>query len=1095
MKCSRNAIQPCAIDSRIAEEQARQKALAGSPVSRSASSSSKSGSIKKEIASKSKRDRRQEDSVNSRGPDPSEFDHAFIIEDEDDEANKETVPGDTPHQRNNSSEFKSPETETLDKESSKLVASPNPEITPTVRMKLRKLERLETRYQELLRSYRVAHARAISIESFEKQLRENTPLSTISDPDALGEYLNQLNLKGEILMEELKRVTTDRDEFKNKVATLEHEVLTSKKELVAENQNSAQEESEMNEIPRTGVVTLIESDKPSVSTDVTVFSPSGQVKFDKDQSSYELSLTSSDNLQKKLEEKSAEVEILKSRVEELEKYLPTAQDPNQNLASSSNNEIQESNVDKDAIFNDQSSKDKIDVQEIEIQELKNKIESTESRFNDLIFNLESQKKDAEERLFNIQAEFAKQEESSSTALISMSNTSSSSSSNSEELINQKKKFEQLEEEYKARIEALSTELQQKSSLLQSKNSGEEVTVDSNLNTVVPSVAGPSKTSKKRNKKKKNLSNLPPALSEIDCRSESIPNTPKTSNTENDLIKLQSELQERDLLITQLQSKRKTEEDLREELENTQESLLSIGQEHVMAKESIKSLNEEKKKLQEEVSSLEKDLNLSRIEIENSKSTSTKIKELSLEYEDIKIKSATLQTDLIVTQQLAASRYKDLTDLRETHQKAQQEVAKLRTENKALKSAKEELVTSNLDLRRLQIREKDLKSEVTSFKKQVNDFQSEIRTLNEKIGQENATRLRAEDHQRVAQRDMRKSEAEKVKISAALEKSSSELVKSREETISLQSQVKDLEEQVLKLSSESKKFREEAEIQSSLLSNLENSVESMKGQASEMAMQLREAQTQSESLSEELAEAHRLLSERTREGETMRRLLADVDERADARVREMQEQMEMAKKERDQLEDESSNIGRRRAREIEELKVRHRDLDRDLKSITSEKERLQNAENTWKHKYEELEQISQNSKKEAEGIRIALNQLQDALNRSEKAVREAEKQRQETTRLLDDVNQRFEKAKKENQTLQSKLARFDENRRDSTDNRTYGATKNDAILDFVYLKTIILQFLEQRDRKVQESLVKTVLGQLLKIDKSEQDRWIAAIIAK
>ncbi|CAD6501608.1 BgTH12-01858 [Blumeria graminis f. sp. triticale] len=1084
-----------AIDSRIAEEQARQKALAGSPISRSASSSSKSGSIKKEIASKSKRDRRHEDSVNSRGPDPSEFDHAFIIEDEDDEANKETVPGDTPHHRNNSSEFKAPETEITDKESSKLVASPNPEITPTVRMKLRKLERLETRYQELLRSYRVAHARAISIESFEKQLRENTPLSTISDPDALGEYLNQLNLKGEILMEELKRVTTDRDEFKNKVATLEHEVSTSKKELVAENQNCDQEEAETNEIPRIDVVNLVESVSSAVSTDLTVFSPSGQVKFDKEQSSCELILTNGDNLQKKLEEKSAEVKILKSRVEELEKYLPTAQDSNQNLASSSNNKIQESNVDEEPILNDQFTKDKIDAQAIEIQVLKNKIETTESRFSDQIFSLESQKKDAEERLFNFQADLAKQEETSSKALISIPNTSSSPTSSSEELINQKKKFEQLEEEYKAKIEALSTKLQQNSSLLQPKNSEKEVTADSNLNIEVPSVAGPSKTSKKRNKKKKKLSNLPPTLSETDYRSESVPNTPNTGNIENDLIKLQSELQDRDLLITQLQSKRKNEEDLREELENTQESLLSIGQEHVMAKENIKLLNEEKKKLQEEVSSLEKDLNLSKIESENSKTTSNNIKKLSQEYEDIKIKSATLQTDLIVTQQLAASRYKDLTDLRETHQKVQQEMAKLRTDNMGLKSAKEELVTSNLDLRRLQIREKDLKSEVTSFKKQVNDFQSEIRTLNEKIGQENAARLRAEDHQRVAQRDMRKSEAEKIKISAALEKSSSELVKSCEETISLQSQVKDLEEQVMKLSLESKKFREEAEIQSSLLSNALSSVESMKGQASEMAMQLREAQTQSESLSEELAEAHRLLSERTREGETMRRLLADVDERADARVREMQEKMEIAIKERDQLEDESSNIGRRRAREIEELKVRHRDLDRDLKSITSEKERLENAENTWKHKYEELEHISQSSKKEAEGIRIALNQLQDALNRSEKAVREAEKQRQETTKLLDDANQRFEKAKKENQTLQSKLAKFDENRRDSTDIRTYGATKNDAILDFVYLKTIILQFLEQRDRKVQESLVKTVLGQLLKIDKSEQDRWIAAIIAK
>jgi len=38
------------------------------------------------------------------------------------------------------------------------------------------------------------------------------------------------------------------------------------------------------------------------------------------------------------------------------------------------------------------------------------------------------------------------------------------------------------------------------------------------------------------------------------------------------------------------------------------------------------------------------------------------------------------------------------------------------------------------------------------------------------------------------------------------------------------------------------------------------------------------------------------------------------------------------------------------------------------------------------------------------------------------------------------------------------------------------------VDYVYLKTILLQFLEQRDKKRQADLVKTVLGQLLHFDK-------------
>lgn len=109
------------------------------------------------------------------------------------------------------------------------------ELPADVRSKLRKLEKLESRYQgilyfsvddnalvylqtylELLRSYRVAHARAVSIEPFEKTLKENTPLVSISEPGALVEYLNQLNLRGDMVMDELKRVTTDRDDYKKK---------------------------------------------------------------------------------------------------------------------------------------------------------------------------------------------------------------------------------------------------------------------------------------------------------------------------------------------------------------------------------------------------------------------------------------------------------------------------------------------------------------------------------------------------------------------------------------------------------------------------------------------------------------------------------------------------------------------------------------------------------------------------------------------------------------------------------------------------------------------------------------------------------------
>src|SRR5947199_3210079 len=84
---------------------------------------------------------------------------------------------------------------------------------------------------ELLRSYRIAHARAISIEPFEKTLKENTPLQTISEPGAFVEYLNQLTLKGDMVMDELKRVASDRDDYKRKFEEIQMQASTAQAEL------------------------------------------------------------------------------------------------------------------------------------------------------------------------------------------------------------------------------------------------------------------------------------------------------------------------------------------------------------------------------------------------------------------------------------------------------------------------------------------------------------------------------------------------------------------------------------------------------------------------------------------------------------------------------------------------------------------------------------------------------------------------------------------------------------------------------------------------------------------------------------------------
>lgn len=88
-------------------------------------------------------------------------------------------------------------------------------------------------HPELLRSYRIAHGRATSIEPFERALREITPLTSIKDPEALTEYLTHLNLKGDMVMDELKRVSTEKEDFRKKYDAADKEIAELKEKVAS----------------------------------------------------------------------------------------------------------------------------------------------------------------------------------------------------------------------------------------------------------------------------------------------------------------------------------------------------------------------------------------------------------------------------------------------------------------------------------------------------------------------------------------------------------------------------------------------------------------------------------------------------------------------------------------------------------------------------------------------------------------------------------------------------------------------------------------------------------------------------------------------
>ena len=90
----------------------------------------------------------------ARGPDPSEFENAFVIEDDSEEPSRVGTPAIGEEKTATMPESNAPaETGAAGEDKEKAVEMPPepspkaPEIPPEIRTKLKKLERMETKYQ------------------------------------------------------------------------------------------------------------------------------------------------------------------------------------------------------------------------------------------------------------------------------------------------------------------------------------------------------------------------------------------------------------------------------------------------------------------------------------------------------------------------------------------------------------------------------------------------------------------------------------------------------------------------------------------------------------------------------------------------------------------------------------------------------------------------------------------------------------------------------------------------------------------------------------------------------------------------------------
>ena len=976
---------------------------------------------------------------------------------------------------------------------------------------------------DLLRSYRIAHARVSAIEPFETSLRENTPLASINDPGALVEYLNQLNLKGDMVLNELKRVSSERDSFKQRldvaekdakeawdsVTELRERQVTSGKidKNLSDDQSHFPSESQQNhlnlakspiiEAPQIDPESLLAPAEPriSVASDAPLFSPKKTPAHPPKMNEEAEEFFSYDNelprLENELNAKQDEIMELQDQVKHLKDDLAVARESAQSMVKTLEDSTREVSLLKDRregyeadLQEHKSTSDAIISAlkaDLEIAQGKfRKIEATyNAQSNAKILDLEQRLSDASLELENMQQLRAGKSEVDAV-VASLQSDVNSLKADLSILQTQKDQSQKRVDTLNGLVtnlreqlsfteqdgQRLKTELAENSEMvndlqkrvMQAEQKGmvqENTIIGSNSATINDKLASLESTTandtdskiagdanittKKRNKKKKKG-----GKPIVEQESPAHPDSPKsdqitTSSTDRNGATVQTEqsnivkilqgeldslhelLSEKDAAIERLDRKLKDEEILKEEIDSLREELLEIGQEHVIAKDKIKELVTEKTTLQTTASSLEKEIaELRAGHLSQTADSDRSQKDLTAQFEDLKVKAANMQIDLSAAQQLASSRFKEITDMRTILQRAQPELVSLRKEATEFKGVREELDAKVINLQRIEARQEIMRTELESTRKALTDKDSEVKILNLRLSQETNARLSIEEANSSVRQELQQSETEKRLAKQSLEKLSKDLSRSRDELSASKARVRELDESISKLNQEGESHREEIDLKTAQHASAESLMSSMRDQSTEMAMQAKEARERCESLEEEVADAHRLLSERSREAETMRRLLAEVEGRTDSRLREMRERMDAAVEERDRAEDEASTIGRRRTRELEELRMKLKDADRDLKRSEEDKESLENAQRDWKRRREELEQRTEQSSREAEEVKKAMSELRDALDESERQASDLEKQKVELRRTVEEMNHRLDKLQRSNKVSSKRL---------------------------------------------------------------------------
>ena len=410
------------------------------------------------------------------------------------------------------------------------------------------------------------------------------------------------------------------------------------------------------------------------------------------------------------------------------------------------------------------------------------------------------------------------------------------------------------------------------------------------------------------------------------------------------------------------------ESICEDVEQLRDMLRHVGSELVDAKDKIKQLETREKEVQSNKTELEATISRLTLELKAAEEVAVSIDELRAQVAD--------------TESLAATRLEDLNKTKNKLDALDAELVSVKAELGTISVDKNDLLSKLADtqvkLRQIERSEKEARDRTNTLQINLNSKEKEVTNLRSELNSIQNAKSQLEDTLRSTRMELSRIDGECREILQKEQNARDDVTRYKRDVNIYREKIASLESIRASVTQERDALTEEIQLKYMQLASTETSIQTLREQTTELAHQAREAKERYEALEEELSEAHKLLSERARESDTMRRLLDEAEGREAGRMKDAREKLEAAIEERDHLEEEIAVLRRNNAEGSGELLRALKEKEGQLSALNASHANVTMEVDALRRRNNVIEDELQKARQEANDTVAKLTKLSGAL---------------------------------------------------------------------------------------------------------------------